>query len=602
MRLAPRFSGLWALLLSCALSAGAQARPSSGEGALALIQGEEKAGRLDGESALLECFRLVFAPARVAERFVPTAATPVKCLTPLVAQFEATKSTLSAAAVAEIEGYLAPKTGGLRATYISPGGKFSFTYTVGGTHGVSATDVNPANGIPDFVERCAEYCDNSWLQAITTLGFMAPALPGDGTYDISFQNMPGTYGFTAPVGATTEIVLENNFTGFPPNDDPDGDQLGAAKVTIAHEFKHASQYTNNGWSEGNWVELDATWMEDIVYDATNDYYNYINPLPAESQLAKPWIALDGPTPYDGGLYEDCLWQHYLSEKHGNQFIVDVYARRRTNPGEGMKTTYQNILGVYGSTWDLAYPEFMDWCWFTGNRNEAGFGFGEAATYRRMELRDLAVSTYPFVDSDLVDQLAGHPRRFNPGTPTLSPRVQFDGADTITNFTVSILVKETGGAYSITHPAMGAGNVVDYTVPLPWSSIAYVGVLVTNSKRSGGEVAYSLTVSEVSSLVGAAVPGLAAVNRLEVLPNTPNPFAGLTTIRFAVPAATRGNLKIVDVAGRVVRTLVDGNIAAGRSEMKWDATNQAGKRVPAGVYWARLETSEGSAARKVLVIQ
>lgn len=599
MFVAPR-TPWWALSLALAwlIPQGAQARPQNAEDALHALAKDRAEGRVSEEASLLEAFRLVFAPDRVSARYQPENHGPVRCLTPTIVEFEAAKSRLSRSAVQEIEGYLTPKTSGLRAVYFSPGGKFQLTYDTVGANAPPSTDTTPANGIPDFVERCAQYFDYSWTYEIDTLGFRAPALPGDGTYDVFFANM-GAYGFTSVAGTTTEITIENNFVGFPPNDDPDGDQLGAAKVTIAHEFKHASQFTNNAWSEGGWVELDATWMEDIAYDAANDYYNYINPTGSQSQLVQPWAALDaGGT----GSYEDCLWQHYLSEKHGNQFIVDLYDRRRTIPSENMKTSYSQILGTYGSSWEVAYPEFMEWCWFTGSRAEAGFGFGESTTYRRMELRDPNVAVYPFTDNDNVDQISGHPRRFNPGNPTLSPRVQFDGLDGHATFVVSVIVKETAGAFTVTHPTLGAGNVADYTVPLPWSAISYVGVIVTNAKRTGGPVNYSLTVSETASATGIETSFLSDPERLSILPNSPNPFTTNTAIRFAVPRATRGSLKVVDVAGRVVRTLLDGTIERGANEVKWDATNHAGKRVPAGVYWARLETADGSDARKMLRIQ
>ncbi len=594
MRLAPC---LIVLAVATLAASPAAARPETGEASLAAIREDRSLGRIDLETSLLETFRLVFAPERAADRYVPQDHAQVRCLTPVIIEYRAVKATLSAAAVQEIEGYLNRGGATTRAVVFSPGGKFELTYLTTGPDAVPTADVAPANGIPDFVERCAEYADESWAVVIDNLGFMAPLLPADGTYDISFENM-GAYGYTSIAGATTEIVLENNFFGFPPNQDPDGDQLGAAKATMAHEFKHASQYTNNGWSEDGWVELDATWVEDIVYDATNDYYNYINTNGAESQLVRPWLSLEfGGT----GTYEDCLWEHYLSEKHGNQFIVDLYVRRDGFPAENMKTSYQEVLMDYGSSWDVAYPEFMDWCWFTGSRAEPSYGFGEATTYRRQELRVPAVAVFPYAATDSVEHLASHPRRFNPGGPGLSPRIQFDGVDSATNFTVSVIVSE-GGTFTVTHPALSAGNTLDYTIPLPWSSIEYVGVVVTNSRRQGTTIAYTMSVTEGTGSVGAELVTGESFGRMTMLPNSPNPFAGSTSIRFALPASTRGSLKIVDVAGRVVRTLVDGAIAQGRGEIAWDATNQAGRRVPAGVYWARLETEEGSVSRKIMVMR
>ncbi len=558
------------------------ARPVDGNSLQAALVADLESGRIDRETWLIQSFRYVFAPERLAAHYAPETRTLVRCFTPVIVEYERARPELSAAAIAEIESYLAAPSATLRASYISPAGLFSLTYDTAGANAVNATDVAPANGVPDYVERCATYMDESWAEEITTLGFTAPALPGDGTYDVAFESM-GAYGYTTTSGITTRIVLHNTFLGFPPNTDPDGNQLGAAKVTCAHEFKHASQFTTSGWSEGGWVELDATWAEDIVYPATNDYWNYTNTNGA-SVLGQPWTPLD-----DGGSgsYEDCLWETYLSSLHGNALVVDFWDLRDLNPGDTVKKTYGDALALYGTNWDDSYAGFLEWSWFTGSRSEPAFGFPDAPNLKRMNLRGAAVAAYPFAVADSVNQLAGHPWRFNPGTATGAPRVQFDGVDAHTNFTVSVILKELAGAFTIVRPPVGAGNVVDYTSPLPWSALEYVGVIVANTKRSGGNQHYDLDVLDEPTAVAA--PLVASLpDRLRQDVPAPNPTAGATTLRFALPRAGRATVRILDVAGRVIRTLVDGSRPAGANEVRWDGRDAAGRPVAAGIYWSRVE--------------
>jgi hypothetical protein len=86
-------------------------------------------------------------------------------------------------------------------------------------------------------------------------------------------------------------------------------------------------------------------------------------------------------------------------------------------------------------------------------------------------------------------------------------------------------------------------------------------------------------------------------------NFPNPFNPATTIAFdlARPAAVR--IGIYDVSGRLVRTLVDGKIAAGRHEIAWNGENNAGIGVPSGLYFYRMSTSEGfTATRKMILLR
>jgi len=71
---------------------------------------------------------------------------------------------------------------------------------------------------------------------------------------------------------------------------------------------------------------------------------------------------------------------------------------------------------------------------------------------------------------------------------------------------------------------------------------------------------------------------------------PNPFNPQTEIHFSLPRDTRVSLRIYDVAGRLVRTLVSGPLAAGLHSERWNGTNDAGRDVASGVYYARLRAA------------
>jgi len=106
-------------------------------------------------------------------------------------------------------------------------------------------------------------------------------------------------------------------------------------------------------------------------------------------------------------------------------------------------------------------------------------------------------------------------------------------------------------------------------------------------------------SEILALDGAASTPSAFV--LE--PNRPNPFRTHTTIRFGVPEDTeRVRLRVYDLAGRHVRTLVDGPVAAGFRSVTWDRRDAAGRRVSAGVYFSALEVPTASERRKLTVLR
>ncbi len=68
-------------------------------------------------------------------------------------------------------------------------------------------------------------------------------------------------------------------------------------------------------------------------------------------------------------------------------------------------------------------------------------------------------------------------------------------------------------------------------------------------------------------------------------NYPNPFNPMTLIPFSVAEASHVSIKVYDLLGRTVATLVDGTMAAGVHEVSFDATNQ-----PTGMYLVRMEAA------------
>ncbi len=87
------------------------------------------------------------------------------------------------------------------------------------------------------------------------------------------------------------------------------------------------------------------------------------------------------------------------------------------------------------------------------------------------------------------------------------------------------------------------------------------------------------------------------------PARPNPAAGLTRLSFELPRALPVSLRILDVSGRSVRTLAaDEPMATGPHERAWDGRDDAGLRVPAGVYLVRLQAGERTIARRIARIR
>jgi len=82
-------------------------------------------------------------------------------------------------------------------------------------------------------------------------------------------------------------------------------------------------------------------------------------------------------------------------------------------------------------------------------------------------------------------------------------------------------------------------------------------------------------------------------------NQPNPFVTRTAIAYSLPAPGRVVLRIYDISGRCIKTLVDQTVGVGAHTAWWDGTNASGERTGIGIYFYRLESGSQTFLRKII---
>ena len=85
-------------------------------------------------------------------------------------------------------------------------------------------------------------------------------------------------------------------------------------------------------------------------------------------------------------------------------------------------------------------------------------------------------------------------------------------------------------------------------------------------------------------------------------SAPNPFTPGTSLHFVMPEAGDADLTIYDVSGRVVRRLVSGALPAGPRDVSWDGTDDEGREVASGVYFARFAAGAVTASTKMVLVR
>ncbi len=214
--------------------------------------------------------------------------------------------------------------------YDTPEGHFRINYDTSGTHAVyqPTVDIDPADGVPDYVNRTGEYFERAWTVQSDTLGYDTPPYDGSnggGTnlYDVYMHHYSGAYGVTWAESNSTQrpgrnydmtsyIYVDPTYNGFGYSD-----RTLPMKVTSAHEFFHATQFAYNA-NAGSWfMENCAVWMEEKMWDEVNDCYFYMNYFFNNTNYAIN-------TANGSFEYGAFVWPTYLDERYGQDIIRTIW--------------------------------------------------------------------------------------------------------------------------------------------------------------------------------------------------------------------------------------------------------------------------------------
>lgn len=88
---------------------------------------------------------------------------------------------------------------------------------------------------------------------------------------------------------------------------------------------------------------------------------------------------------------------------------------------------------------------------------------------------------------------------------------------------------------------------------------------------------------------------------QVFPLTPNPMTDRAALAYQLPEPTPVRAEVFDASGRLVRVLIDAVVESGRHEQAWDRRDHSGVRVPAGIYFVRLDAGGKGSRQKIVVI-
>lgn len=397
------------------------------------------------------------------------------CATPVFVEINANRKNLSLEAQKILNIYTSRPQLEQEKTLNTPKGHFKIHYTTVGVDSVyQAHTDNDHNGVPDYVDNCAQILDYVWAKEIDTLGYDDTSLNdgfypsgkgngGDGRYDVYLISMSLVFfGYTVSdsplVGSsyqyTSYIVLRNDYSMYKYLYAELYDPL---KVTCAHEFFHAihfgydaTEYEFSGDKyKPYWMEISATWMEDQLYDEINDYLYYIPYF-----YYSPWISLKSfKNEYDRHPYGSCVWAFFLQERFKDTGIIKkIWERCAQIPGDNVIDAIDEVLmdTAYKSSLEDAFREFTFWNWFIGDRAMPDKFYSEGDLFKDtlgfpMQVKVSATfSSYPIDSSSIYPPqvLGSNYIRFIPYDSSGGIKVFFDG-DKYTHWKASLLGYSNG---------------------------------------------------------------------------------------------------------------------------------------------------------------
>jgi hypothetical protein len=96
--------------------------------------------------------------------------------------------------------------------------------------------------------------------------------------------------------------------------------------------------------------------------------------------------------------------------------------------------------------------------------------------------------------------------------------------------------------------------------------------------------------------------LAPAGAFSLFQNAPNPFDQGTTLQYQLAGPAAVSLKVYNIAGQLVRTLMDSRQGAGMHAVRWNGRNDAGQKLSAGIYLYRLQAGDKTLTKKLVMIK
>lgn len=351
-------------------------------------------------------------------------------------------------------------------------------------------DISDSNddGVPNFVEKVANSFETSLIVENDALGWRRPISdaqkgeprtdPRPGRTDVYIQELGESsriFGYAAPEPtgqsartAPAYLGVDDSFTEYGYSD-----PMQPLQVTAAHEYNHVLQFAYDLLQDTWMFESTATWMEDRVFDAVNDYTRYLTRWVQNTSV--PLTRNDSTK-----IYGSAVWNIWLDERRGHEAVRRAWERSlSTNPSSFAPLAYD--AGITQSGGAGFFDEFTRFSAAVSEWRLPRSGFSEGASFPDVErVGSLAI------DGPAVTQVLDHTTfALLDVPPQAVPEVRLEVSSPAGTAGAIALVARAGDASTTRMADLPAGGAGSVTLERPGDYQRITAVLVNADISQSG---------------------------------------------------------------------------------------------------------------------